>query len=100
MSDNEKKINSDALERRAKAKKPLRKAKVIIDPKFCKGCGLCIYSCPAGVLQFFEAPNNRWGVAVKVDEPDYCAGCLRCEMLCPDFAIFSYKSTVMDSVSV
>jgi len=90
MSGGEQKINEDALARRAKVKRAVKKGKSVIDPKFCKGCGLCINTCPTGVLLFKEDTSNKWGVAVVADSPDHCTGCRRCEMQCPDFAIFAY----------
>ncbi|MCL1828177.1 MAG: 4Fe-4S binding protein [Oscillospiraceae bacterium] len=92
MSRDDHKINEEALARRAKIKNPAKKGKAVIEPHFCKGCGLCIDACPTGVLLFREAPDNRWGVEVEIDGPDYCSGCGMCEMICPDFAIFAYKT--------
>ena len=92
MSRDEYKINEDALERRAKIKTPANRGKVALEPKYCKGCGLCVNACPTGTLQFHEAPSNKWGVEVVVDSPEYCIGCRQCEMQCPDFAIFAYRA--------
>ena len=90
MSDGERKINENALLRRAKVKVARKNGKTVVDHKFCKGCGLCVNACPTGVLQFEEDPSNKWGVAVVAGSPDHCTGCRRCEMQCPDFAIFAY----------
>ena len=84
--------NENALARRAGVKTPANKGKLAIDPKSCKGCGLCIHKCPTGALQFHFTPVNRWGVEVVCDKPEYCTGCRLCEMYCPDFAIFAYTA--------
>jgi len=84
--------NDDAIARRAKVKAPANAGKLVINSKYCKGCGLCINKCPTGVLLFRNSPTNRWGVEVVVDSPEHCTGCQLCEMLCPDFAIFAYKN--------
>ena len=48
---------------------------------WCKGCGICIAFCPAGV---FEKSGN--GLPF-IKDPDACTGCRFCEFHCPDFAI-------------
>lgn len=52
-----------------------------INPKLCKGCGICIEFCPKGILVLSEKG--------KVDEkqPELCIKCGQCELRCPDFAI-------------
>jgi 2-oxoglutarate ferredoxin oxidoreductase subunit delta len=88
MEKEELKINQDALFRRTKRKKVSKNNVISFVPEYCKGCGLCVEICPAGVLQLFDQPKNKWGISVKVDEKDYCIGCKMCERQCPDFAIF------------
>jgi len=83
--------NEKALARRASVRTPVKKGEVVIENKYCKGCGLCINKCPTGVLFFQNTPTNKWGVEVVADGPEYCIGCRMCEMHCPDFAIFAYK---------
>ncbi len=53
---------------------------VLIDPVRCKGCEICVDSCPSGVLEMKEQK------AVVVDLPA-CIGCDLCELRCPDFAV-------------
>ena len=48
---------------------------------WCKGCGICIAFCPAGV---FEQSKTSTPV---IKNPDACTGCRFCEFHCPDFAI-------------
>lgn len=55
--------------------------KIHIYPDWCKGCGLCMAFCPAGVLQ-----ADQSGKAVVADESE-CINCGYCELHCPDFAI-------------
>ncbi|KUK14446.1 MAG: 4Fe-4S binding protein [Synergistetes bacterium] len=55
--------------------------KVVINEKWCKGCGLCVAFCPKNVLVMGE----RLKAEVKYQEN--CIGCRRCENYCPDFAI-------------
>ena len=89
--------NENALARRAKVKTPAKRGKPVINPKYCKGCGLCIQECPTGVLLFHNTPSNIWGVDVICDSPEHCTGCRLCEMYCPDFAIFAYTTDELEN---
>jgi len=54
---------------------------VIINKKWCKGCGLCIGICPKKVLELDAQ------VKCEALRPDDCIGCHQCDNICPDFAI-------------
>jgi len=64
------------------------KAKEIrISEDLCKGCYLCVWACPRGVLEISKERNRRGirlPVAVHLDK---CVVCRLCEYRCPDFAI-------------
>ena len=51
----------------------------VIDADECIACGVCVDSCPAGVLEVND-------VAVVTDE-DSCVGCGACQDACPAGAI-------------
>jgi 2-oxoglutarate ferredoxin oxidoreductase subunit delta len=55
--------------------------KLVIEPGWCKGCGICAAFCPAQVL---EIQNEK----VVVKNPDKCIFCGQCELRCPDYAIY------------
>jgi 2-oxoglutarate ferredoxin oxidoreductase subunit delta len=63
-------------------KRRLPRGEVHIFENWCKGCGLCIEFCPAGVLVL--GTDNR----PKAIYPEKCTACRWCELHCPDFAIF------------
>ena len=57
---------------------------------YCKGCELCVQSCPKGVL----ALDEKGKIVVKAVEE--CVFCGICEARCPDFAIWIVKEPVLD----
>jgi 2-oxoglutarate ferredoxin oxidoreductase subunit delta len=67
----------------------LPRGEVHVFDNWCKGCGLCIEFCPAGVLAL--GLDNR----PRTVYPEKCTACRWCELRCPDFAIFviEYKPT-------
>lgn len=61
--------------------------KIFISVKYCKGCLICVESCPQKVLKAsadITAKGYTLPVAVK---PEKCNACGICEIVCPDFAI-------------
>lgn len=55
--------------------------RLIINPCFCKGCGICAAFCPK------QALGLKDGKAALVDA-EHCILCGMCEQRCPDYAIF------------
>ncbi len=61
--------------------------KVLIDDKWCKGCGLCLAECPKEVL-IWSGRRNAKGYNLPAEDPaKACTGCQLCELICPDQAI-------------
>jgi len=54
---------------------------LVINPKWCKGCGICVAFCPKKVL---EVKHEKIVIARGED----CIKCGMCELRCPDYAIF------------
>ncbi|MFA6570409.1 MAG: ferredoxin family protein [Bacteroidota bacterium] len=66
------------------------KGDVIIDINRCKGCELCIESCPEEVLQLSTTINQKgYLYAIKVNSD--CTGCANCALVCPDAIITVYR---------
>jgi 2-oxoglutarate ferredoxin oxidoreductase subunit delta len=64
---------------------------VIIDKERCKGCGLCVPTCPFGVLAL-TSELNRYGYNVAAPAaPEKCTACAMCAQMCPDAAIEVYR---------
>lgn len=55
--------------------------KLVIEPAWCKGCGICAAFCPQKAL---EIRNEK--VVLRDDEA--CVACGLCELRCPDYAIY------------
>lgn len=63
-------------------------AKVSFDGGRCKGCGLCVVSCPKKILVLDQETLNAKGFhPVTVTDMSACIGCAFCAMMCPDVVI-------------
>ena len=61
---------------------------IVIDDRYCKGCGICIHFCPKHVLEVSKEVNSRGFFTPCVVDGGECTRCRQCELFCPDFAIF------------
>jgi 2-oxoglutarate ferredoxin oxidoreductase subunit delta len=59
----------------------MKKKILVIDPAWCKGCGICVAFCPKNALELI-------GERAHLKSEDQCVLCGQCEMRCPDYAIF------------
>jgi len=57
----------------------IQNEKVVINPAWCKGCGICVAFCPVKALEL----KNDKVVMVDVDK---CTQCGIGELRCPDYA--------------
>ena len=55
-------------------------AKLNVNLKWCKGCGICAAFCPKKVLSIKDEK-------VFIEREDDCIKCRLCEYRCPDMAI-------------
>jgi Pyruvate/2-oxoacid:ferredoxin oxidoreductase delta subunit len=56
---------------------------VKVDAEECKGCGLCIDSCPPKCLEL-EAGLSAYGIHPARYAGDGCTGCGICFYVCPE----------------
>ena len=63
-------------------------ASVRFETDRCKGCSLCVISCPKEIIAIDENRLNKSGhpVAYCTDESQ-CTGCTGCAVMCPDCVI-------------
>lgn len=59
------------------------KGLVKVDRDECKGCGLCLDSCPPKCLEL-EGELNRYGVRAARYTGTGCTGCGICYFCCPE----------------
>ncbi|HBT86591.1 MAG TPA: ferredoxin [Porphyromonadaceae bacterium] len=68
---------------------------VVVDKDRCKGCDLCVVSCPTDVLELEPREvNDRGYHYVYMKDPDACIGCANCGYVCPDACLTVYKKRV------
>lgn len=58
--------------------------KLVIDPAWCKGCGICAEFCPKKVLKVVHEK-------IQAVNEEACIKCGLCELRCPDYAIYIEK---------
>ncbi|MBR5295983.1 MAG: 4Fe-4S binding protein [Clostridia bacterium] len=59
----------------------LKAKKLVLNSRWCKGCGVCAEFCPKGVLALE-------GDKIVIKEIDKCIFCGMCELRCPDYALY------------
>ena len=58
----------------------------------CKGCGLCVASCPTSSLELGNKWNRLGYHPVEFRDPQgQCTGCALCAVICPDVCITVYR---------
>ena len=63
-------------------------AKITVDERFCKGCGLCVSVCPAECIELDPDKMTPKGYhPAKLTDESRCTGCASCAIMCPDVAI-------------
>ena len=65
--------------------------RIIVWEDTCKGCGLCIDSCPKGIIKMSEKLNKKGYHPAECVDMDKCIGCAFCARMCPDCAITVQK---------
>ncbi len=67
------------------------KGTIEVDTEMCKGCNLCVTSCPQNVLELSQEVNKKGYHYAYMKNPDQCTGCANCGIICPDGVISVYR---------
>lgn len=70
------------------------KGAVVIDTEKCKGCEVCVVTCPTGTLALSAEVNGKGYNYSYSANPETCIGCANCAVVCPDGVITVYKVKV------
>lgn len=62
-------------------------AKILVDKRLCKGCGICVEFCPRKALEMSNEMDERGIKTPQAPREKDCSLCGLCELYCPDFAI-------------
>lgn len=78
----------------------MAKGKVVVNQDECKGCGLCVESCPQKGMGL-SPELNHYGVHPAMQKADVCTGCGICYYVCPEpGAITVYKMAAAPVIEV
>ncbi|MCK4751899.1 MAG: 4Fe-4S binding protein [Planctomycetes bacterium] len=66
--------------------------KIIINSERCKGCGLCVISCPKGCIVISKSSNENGYFPAQSKQGD-CTGCGVCGIVCPEAIIEVYRDS-------
>ena len=66
---------------------------VVVNIERCKGCNLCVDTCPVNVLELQpKEVNNRGYHYAYMKSPDLCIAFQSCALVCPDGCIDVYRA--------
>jgi len=66
----------------------LAETRIVIDERYCTGCGICVRFCTKKILELSAELNSRGYYTPIVLDRSKCKSCRTCELYCPDFAVF------------
>jgi len=67
------------------------KGTIEISCELCKGCALCIFFCPKGLISSSDKLNASGYLPAVFNENGECTGCAICALVCPEVAIEVYR---------
>jgi len=70
------------------------KGTIVVDTERCKGCEICVISCPTHVIAMTREVNGKGYHFAYLADEDGCTGCTNCGIVCPDGVITVYRMKV------
>lgn len=70
------------------------KGAIVVDTEKCKGCELCVFTCPNEVIKLNDAINSKGYHYAFMAKPEECTGCSNCAIVCPDGVISVYRKKI------
>jgi 2-oxoglutarate ferredoxin oxidoreductase subunit delta len=70
------------------------KGAIVIDIEKCKGCEVCLVSCPTDVIRLEKRVNSKGYHFAYMEHPENCTGCANCAVVCPDGVITVYRKKI------
>ncbi len=65
---------------------------IVVNEQRCKGCNLCVVSCPTKAISLHPVEMNDKGYHYcHMSTPEACIACTSCGLICPDGCISVYK---------
>lgn len=66
----------------------MAKGKLTFNESYCKGCLLCVDTCPQKILELnTDYVNDKGYNPVRCKDMDKCIACAMCAVICPDSVI-------------
>jgi 2-oxoglutarate ferredoxin oxidoreductase subunit delta len=62
-----------------------------VNPRYCKGCELCVSACPQNVLAIDSEKLTPKGYHPAYLVKEGCTGCAICAIVCPEAALTVYR---------
>ena len=63
------------------------KTKISFREDRCKGCGLCVLSCPRKLIRISDRLNDQGYPVAEILDMEKCNSCALCAEMCPDVVI-------------
>jgi len=67
------------------------KGTIVVDTERCKGCEICVISCPTHVIAMSKEVNGKGYHFAYLENEEGCTGCTNCGIVCPDGVITVYR---------
>lgn len=67
---------------------------IVVDTEKCKGCSICIPTCPTDVIRLAKDVNRKGYNFLYMENPEECIACTNCAVVCPDGVISVYRVKV------